>query len=174
MLDHLHTLIPPYAQDISANLTAIEADKTLSDQQKWGVMLACAHNIGVSSVLAVIESAARKILSPEAVRAAQSASAIMAMNTVYYRALHVMVNEEYRDLPSKLRMNILRNPGIDKLDFELFCVAVAAVNGCGACLDAHEKVLRDHGASDIMVQTALRIAAVMTAVSVVIRAEDVL
>ena len=84
-------------------------------------------------------------LSDAAQSAAKAAAAIMGMNNVYYRALHLMRNQEYRTLPARLRMNILANPGVDKTDFELWSLTVSAVNGCGLCLDAHEAELKKRG-----------------------------
>ena len=68
-------------------------------------------------------------------------------------------------MPARLRMNVIGNPGIDKLDFELISLAVSAVNGCGMCVLAHEKKLRQHEVSREAVQTAVRIAAVIHAVA---------
>ena len=48
-------------------------------------------------------------------------------------------------MPARLRMNVIGNPGIDKLDFELLSLAVSAVNGCGMCVTAHERKLREGG-----------------------------
>ena len=62
-------------------------------------------------------------------------------------------------------MNLLANPGVDKVDFELWSTAVSAVNGCGMCLDAHEAELKKHGVPNTAIQAALRIAAVVNAVS---------
>jgi lipoyl-dependent peroxiredoxin subunit D len=171
-IDALQSLIPAYGQDLSRNLTVLLSETVLNTQQKWGAFLASAHAIGVPQVVQNLEAAA--VLSPEAANAAKTASAIMAMNNVYYRALHLMENREYQTLRSGLRMNLLTNPGVDKLDFELWCFAVSAINGCAVCMDSHEKVLRDHGISDVQVQTALRIAATVNAISAVIRAENAL
>jgi len=44
-----------------------------------------------------------------------------------------------------LRMNAIGNPGVDRADFELWSLAVSAINGCGMCIDAHEKELRKAG-----------------------------
>lgn len=173
-IDALQSLIPAYGQDLSRNLTVLLAETHLSPQQKWGTFLASAYAVGVPQVVRNLEAAASGVLSPEAVNAAKTASAIMAMNNVYYRALHLMENREYQTLRSGLRMNLLTNPGVDKLDFELWSLAVSAVNGCAVCMDSHEKVLRDHGISDVQVQTALRIAATVNAVSAIIRAENAL
>lgn len=170
-LDALYAALPAYARDLTQNLTALADDSSLSDPQKWGAMLACAHAIGVPGVIRPLEAHVADILTPEAVTAAKAASAIMGLNNIYYRSLHLMRNKDYEALPSKLRMNILRNPGVDKIDFELWCVAVSAVNGCGLCLDSHEKALRDHGVGALQVQAALRIASVVHAISAVVRAE---
>ena len=110
-------------------------------------------------------------LSAEAKTAAKAAAAIMGMNNVYYRSLHLLTNGEYRTMPARLRMNVIANPGVDKLDFELWCTAVSAVNGCGMCLDSHEAELKKHGVPAAQIQTALRIAAVVNAASAVVRGE---
>ena len=65
-----------------------------------------------------------------------------------------------------LRMNAMANPGVDKMTFELASLAVSAINGCGACLDSHERTLRQHDVSAQGVQSALKIAAVLHAVAV--------
>ncbi len=168
-IDTLRDLIPAYAKDLSLNLSTLINETTLSDQQKWGALLACAYAVGVPEVVQNIEAAAP--LTPEAATAAKAAAAIMGMNNVYYRALHLMHNKEYETLRAGMRMNILANPGVDKVDFELWSLAVSAVNGCGLCMDSHEKVLRGHGVTNVQVQAALRIAATVNAISAVIRGE---
>ena len=171
-LDALRESLPDYAKDLSLNLSSLAGETVLNDQQKWGCFVACAYAVGVPSVVKAINRAAEAAgLSPEAANAAKAAAAIMGMNNVYYRALHLMHNQEYRTLPARLRMNVIANPGVDKNDFELWCTAVSAINGCGACLDSHEKVLRDHGVANTVVQAALRIGSVVNAVSRVAAAE---
>ena len=171
-LDALRDTLPAYAKDLSLNLSSLAGETVLTDQQKWGAFVASAHAVGVGPVVKNIEAAARAAgLSEEAITAAKAASAIMGMNNVYYRALHLMKNQEYRTLPAKLRMNILANPGVDKVDFELWSTAVSAINGCGMCLDAHEGELKKHGVSATSIQAALRIAATVNAVSRVVAAE---
>ncbi|KAK0339479.1 hypothetical protein LTR94_034363, partial [Friedmanniomyces endolithicus] len=91
----------------------------------------------------------------------------MAMNNVYYRFTHLAGNQEYRNMPAKLRMNVIGAPGIDKIDFELFSLAVSAMNGCGMCIDAHEDVLKKHGVKAEVIQGAVRLGAVLAAVATV-------
>jgi len=173
-LDALRDLIPSYAKDISLNLSSLSNETVLNDQQKWGCFLASAHAIGVAPVVKLIEAHAAAILTPEAMNAAKAAAAIMGMNNIYYRSLHLMKNHEYTTLPAKLRMNVIGNPGVDKLDFELWATAVSAINGCGACIDAHEGELRKHGFSNVQVQAALRIGAVVHAASRIVASETAL
>ena len=90
------------------------------------------------------------------------------MNNIYYRFTHLVSDAEYAKLPARLRMNVMANPGIDKIDFELCSIAVSAIKGCGMCVDSHEKTLRQHGVSLQTVQSAVRIASVLQAVAVTI------
>ena len=174
-IDALRDLIPSYAKDISLNLSSLANETLLNDQQKWGCFVACAHAVGTPSVVRQVEIAARAAgLSPEAADAARAAAAIMGMNNIYYRALHLMKNPEYATLPARLRMNIIANPGAPKVDFELWCTAVSAINGCGACLDAHEAELKKHGVANTQIQATLRIGAVVHAASKVIASAEAL
>lgn len=52
---------------------------------------------------------------------------------------------------------------MDKADFELWSLAVSAVNGCGMCMEAHERVLLQHGLTREQVQAAVRVAATVHA-----------
>jgi lipoyl-dependent peroxiredoxin subunit D len=170
-LETLRAAIPDFAKDIRLSLGSLASETILTDQQKWGTFLASALAGGVPEVIKTFAAEAETRLSPEAITAANAAASIMAMNNVYYRSLHLMKNGEYQTMRAGLRMNILANPGVDKIDFELWSLAVSAINGCGMCLDSHEKTLRQHEASAVMVQTALRIAAVVQAASAILRAE---
>ena len=171
-LETLRAALPAYAKDINLNLSSLAAETVLSDQQKWGAFLASAYAVGVPAVVKAVEAeAAAGGLSAEAANAAKAAAAIMGMNNVYYRALHLLHNQEYRTIPARLRMNIIANPGVEKIDFELWCTAVSAINGCGMCLDSHEAELKKHGVPAQQVQAALRIGAVVNAVSRVLEAE---
>jgi alkyl hydroperoxide reductase subunit D len=171
-LDALREQLPAYAKDLSLNLSSLANETVLTDQQKWGAFVASAHAVGQRTVVAAVEAnAVQAGLSAEALNAAKAAAAIMGMNNVYYRSLHLLSNPEYRTLPARLRMNVIANPGVDKADFELWCTAVSAINGCGTCLDSHETELRKHGMQAQQIQASLRIAAVVNAVSRVLQAE---
>ena len=171
-LDALRESLPAYAKDLSLNLSTLAGETLLTDQQKWGTFVASAHAVGVPAVVKALEAAAAEAgLSAEAKTGARAAAAIMGMNNVYYRSLHLMQNTEYRTLPARLRMNIIANPGVEKIDFELWSLAVSAINGCGMCLDAHEIELKKHAVPNTAIQAAMRIASVVNAVSRVIAGE---
>jgi len=159
--------LPDYAKDIRLNLNSLAGDQTLNDQRKYGLLLTTAHGSGYKPLVEAAEAECAPKLSPEAANAARAAAAVMAMNNVYYRFTHLASNKEYGTLPAKLRMNVIGSPGIDKADFELFCLAVSAQNGCGMCIDSHEKVLKGHGVPADVIQAAARIGAVMTAAATV-------
>lgn len=159
--------LPDYAKDLRLNVGSLLGDQTLGDQRKFGLLLSCAHGSGYKPLVDATEAEVAGKLSPEAANAARAAAAIMAMNNVYYRFVHLASNKEYGQLPAKLRMNVIGSPGIDKADFELFSLAVSAQNGCGMCIDSHEKVLRQHNVPTETIQAAARIAAVMKAVATI-------
>ncbi|HEY6455319.1 MAG TPA: carboxymuconolactone decarboxylase family protein, partial [Steroidobacteraceae bacterium] len=109
--------------------------------------------------------------APADLTAARAAAAVMGMNNVYYRFLHLVEDAAYQKMPARLRMNVLANPGIEKADFELLSLAVSAINGCGSCVASHERQLRQHGLSREAVQSAVRIAATVHAVARVLEFE---
>ena len=171
-IDALREALPAYAKDLGQNLATLAGETHLTDQQKWGCFLAVACADPQPTTVKAIEAAAHEAgLDEAAVTAAKASAAIMGMNNVYYRAMHLMKSAEYRTMPVRLRMNVISNPGVDKTDFELWSFAVSAMNGCGLCLDAHEAELKKRGFSNAAIQAALRIAAVVFAISRVLAAE---
>lgn len=171
-LQGLADSLPPYANDIALNLASVVAETILPAPQKWGCFVASAHAVATPKVVKAIEAAAAEAgLSTEARLAARGAAAIMAQNNVYFRALAIMRNQDYRSLRARLRMRIATHPNVPKDDFDLWCVAVSAIHGCPDCLDAHEGALKGRGVAPLAIQAALRIAAVVHAVSRVVAGE---
>jgi lipoyl-dependent peroxiredoxin subunit D len=173
-LDALIEAIPSYARDLKLNFSSVVRQQTdLNEQQAWGTVVASAVSSRNPELITAIVNEAATHLSPEALDAAKGAAAIMGMNNIFYRFLHLSSNEKYRTMRAGLRMNIIRSHGIDPLDFELWSMAVSAINGCGACVDAHEKVLREKGITEEKIIAAVRIASVIHAIAVVLDAERV-
>lgn len=171
-IENLKNRLPEYAKDIKLNLSSLANDETLNVQQLWGTFVASALAGRNAEVISAIESEAVQKISPEALNAARAAAAIMAMNNVYYKFAGMM--PEYQTLPAKLRMNVIANPGVDKADFELWSLAVSAINGCQFCVKSHEKQIRDHGLSSEQVQTAVRVASVVQAAAAILDGVDAL
>ena len=170
-LESLKQQLPEYAKDLKLNLSSLASETVLSEQQKAGAFVAsalAARNSAVSEAL-IAEFAPQ--LSPAALNAAKAAASIMAMNNIYYRFTHLASAPDYRTMPAKLRMNVIAKPGVDKADFELWSLAVSAINGCGLCIDSHEKVVREHGLTAEQVQAAVRIASVVHAVAATLDGE---
>lgn len=170
-LEDLKSRLPDYAKDMKLNLSSLARETVLDDQRKWGSFLASAHAIGEPATLAALTVEAEAHLSADAIKAAKTAATLMGMNNIYYRFVHLAKNDEYQTLPAKLRMNALANPGVDKADFELWSLAVSAINGCGLCIDSHEAELRKHGLTGVEIQAAVRIASTVNSVAAVMRAE---
>jgi lipoyl-dependent peroxiredoxin subunit D len=167
-LDTIRDSLPAYARDLQLNLGTVltpAGAPGLDERQIWAVALAAAlasRNPAFSRALGVL---AAQRLDAAHVTAAHAAAAIMGMNNVYYRFLHLVEDAEYAKLPARLRMSVVGNPGIAKADFELLSLAVSAINGCGSCVAAHERQLRAHGLEREAVQSAVRIAATVHAVA---------
>lgn len=170
-LETLKAALPDYAKDLKLNLGSLANETSLTDQQKWGTFLACTFAIGEPRTIHAIIGETEAKLTPEAVKAAKAAASIMGMNNVYYRFTHLVHNETYRTMPAKLRMQVIGAPGVEKGDFELWCMAVSAVNGCGMCMESHERVLREAGFSPEQIQASVRIGAVVNAVARTLAAE---
>lgn len=173
-MDELKQQIPDYARDLRINLGNVTRSEQLTGQQLWGTVLASALASRNEDVIHELGQMAMAELSPEATRAAKAAAAIMAMNNVYYRTLHLLEDGDYQRMPARLRMQVMANPGVDKADFELWSFAVSAVNGCGQCLTSHEATLRQEGVRPEAIQDALRIASVVHAVAATIEGERAL
>lgn len=168
-INDLKTRLPDHAKDLRLNLESVLSAggaPGLNDTQIRLLALSTAVASRYLPLTEAVEAWAAEGLDEAQRNGARAAAAIMAMNNIYYRFTHSVSEKEYGTMRASLRMNVMMNPGIDKMDFELCSLAVSAVNGCGLCMDSHEKTLRKHGVSAQAVQSAVRIAAVIHAVAV--------
>lgn len=174
-IEALRARLPDYAHDLGTNLALLVDDPALDPEARWGCFVASACAVGEPQTLRAIDAAATAAgLTAEANRAARKAAAMMAMTNVYFRAVHLMEGAAYQALPCRLRLNRLAHAGARGVTYDLSCVAVSAINGCGACLDSHEADLRGRGVEPTQIQAALRIAAVVSAVARTLAAEAAL
>lgn len=163
-IQQIREILPEYAKDQKLNISRVLEAPGLTKQQIWGTAVACAVAVRNPQLREAVYADARQHLSDEAFDAARGAAVVMGMNNVYYRFTHMISDEDYGKMPAQLRMNIIGKPGVDKVDFELWCLAVSTINACQMCIDSHAKVVRDGGVSKEGVQGAVRIAAVLAAV----------
>ena len=169
-LEALRDSLPDYARDLRLNLGTLATEPALTQQQRAGTFIACALASRNATVSRAILAEFGPQLSAEALGAAKGAAAIMGMNNIYYRFTH-LVGADYPNMPAKLRMNIIGKPGVDKVDFELWSLAVSAINGCGMCMESHDKVVKHGGLGGEQVQAAVRIASVVHAVAATLDGE---
>lgn len=171
--EELRSQLPGYAKDLRLNLESV-----LTESGAPGLTHRRIAMVAVASAIAARNPAltrttidwATGLLEPSELEGACAAAAIMGMTNIYYRFTHLVHDKEYAGMRAGLRMNVLANPGCDKVGFELASLAVSAINGCGMCMDSHEQVLRKHDLGAQAVQSAVRIAAVMHAVAVALEA----
>ncbi|MGG7099394.1 carboxymuconolactone decarboxylase family protein [Rhodococcus sp. 24CO] len=170
---NLKDSLPEYAKDLKLNLSSIARTTVLNEQQLWGTLLATAAATKSATTLKEIAAEAADNLSAEAYNAALGAAAIMGMNNVFYRTKGYL-DGKYDDLRAGLRMNIIGNPGVDKADFELWSLAVSAINGCNHCLEAHENTLRQEGVSREVIFEAIRAGSIVMGVAQAVEANEIL
>lgn len=165
-IDALKDMLPDFAKDIRLNLSAVikqDPNSGLSLNQVHGIALASAYATKNQTVIDAVVGETAATLTPEEINAARAAATVMAMNNVYYRFIHLAHDTELSQLPAGLRMNVIGAPGIDKVTFELYSLAVSAINGCGLCIESHSKAIQQHDISKVGVQHSVRIAAVLAA-----------
>jgi alkyl hydroperoxide reductase subunit D len=172
-LEEVRGLIPEPARDIKLNLQAVLAESSLSQAQRWGVAVASAVASRNPTLRRAIVASARREVEAAVIDDAVAAAALMGMNNVYYRFRHLVGKPAYGERPARLRMNRMVKPAGTQVDFELFSLAVSAINGCGTCLEAHERVVTAGGLTEDQVHDAVRIAATIHAAAVALDlAED--
>lgn len=165
-IDPIRQAMPDYAKDTKLNLGKIFSEDGapgLSEVQAAGTALASAYATKQPELIKAVAAQVAEHLSEADVTAAKAAATIMGMNNVYYRFVHLASDKEFGRMPANLRMNVIGNPGVEKVDFELMSLAVSAINGCGMCIDAHVSEVSKAGVNREGIQSAIRIASVLAA-----------
>ena len=165
-MESIFESIPDFAKDIKLNLQSVltkEGAPGLTEQQRIGVALACAYSVKNQDMIRGLKNEFNP--SSELDEAAKSAAAIMAMNNVYYRFVHLTDDKDFSKMPARLRMNVIGRPPVPKTDFELMSLAISSINGCGMCMNAHIHEVRKGEINNEGIQSVIRIAAVINAAS---------
>lgn len=156
---------PEYAKDAKLNYSKILNEATLEKKQLYAIILISSITTKEKSLIeaALIES--KEYLDEIYLEAIYGAYSIMSMNAIYYRFTHLATEFDYSSMPANLRMQFMSKHKISKTDFEMLCLAVAIIVGCGKCINAHEAVLREGNISNQVIQTVARIASVINSIA---------
>jgi alkyl hydroperoxide reductase subunit D len=169
-IDALRESLPDHARDLRMNLSSVLAESSLTEGQRWGVAVASAAASRRRDLLDAVVADARAAAGDAVVEDGLAASALMAMNNVFYRFRHMVGKDGYGQLPARLRMNRLAKPATTRVDLELFSLAASAIHGCEVCVKSHERAVLEGGLSEQNVHDAVRIAAVVHGVAVTLDA----
>lgn len=171
-IEKLREALPDAAKDTRLNLQSVFQTGTLTPEQLWGTAIAAAIATRNKEVASAIFADALGKVADNVIEDAKAAASLMAMNNVYYRFRHMVGKESYSTKPARLRMNWIGKPLGSKADFELFCLAVSAINGCEMCVRSHEEVVIKGGLSEDQVHDAVRVAATIQATAVSLEIAD--
>jgi alkyl hydroperoxide reductase subunit D len=163
-IENIKDKIGDYAKDVRINISNVLTEGGSPDltlKQIFGTALASAYATKNKDLVAAIIAEAGANLDEAEINGAKSAASIMGMNNIYYRFVHLVEDKEYSSMPAGLRMQVIANSGIDKVNFEIYSLAVSAINGCGMCMEAHVKTSEKHGVTKKGVQSAVKIASVI-------------
>ncbi len=167
LLETILNNLPEYAKDTKLNFSGIMNNHgLLTTPQFYGLVLASAIASRNKDLIVAIEDEVSNHIDEKVIVASKAAASIMAMNNIYYRFTDLIDNQEYRKMPPGLRMNVMRDTSVGKVDFELWSLAVSIINGCSLCINSHEKQLITHGVSKEVIQFIAKAAAIIHALAV--------
>ncbi len=169
-LERLAATDSKYIRDLKLNVSAVLNGKNISKKDAALLALSVVVNEKNDVLIQSFEALATKEGASEAELAEiHSCASLMSANNIFYRFKHYMDGTEYyQNTPAGLRMSIMMNPVIGKELFELTSLVVSAVNGCERCVTSHERSVKEHGATEARIYDAIRLAAVIKSLSVII------
>lgn len=159
-----------YLRDLKLNVAGVLKSKTLSAKEAALLALAVAVNEKNDVLIAAFEAMSTKNeANAEEIAEAHACASLLSLNNVFYRFRHYMKgNEYYNNTPAGVRMSIMMSPVLGKELFELMSIVVSALNGCEQCVTSHEHSIKALGTSEARIYDAVRLAAVIKSLCVVI------
>ncbi len=158
-----------YLKDIKVSLSSALQANTLQKKEAYLIALAVAVNEKHDTLKnAFTSKASEEGANEKELAEAIACASLLSANNVYYRFRHFMDEEFYNNAQAGIRMNIMASPVLGKELFELISTAISAVNGCEMCVRSHEKTLVAHGSSKQRIHDAVRLAAVVKSLSVIL------
>ena len=132
-VENLKNSLPEYAKDLKLNLSSLARTTVLNEQQLWGTLLARPRPPQSATVLREIAEEAADDAVGRGVQRRARRRVDHGHEQRRSTAPRASSDGEYDDqVRAGLRMNIIGNPGVEKADFELWSLAVSAINGCHA------------------------------------------
>jgi alkyl hydroperoxide reductase subunit D len=174
-LETILNSLPGYAKDIKLNLSSLTNNhQYITDEQFYGVVLASAFASKNQELITAANNTIANQLDHTMLNGVKAAASIMAMTNIYYRFTDLVNNENYIKMSAGLRMNIIREHGVNNVDFEMWCLAVSIINGCSMCVSSHEKQLvKQHNISPEAIQLIAKISAVIHALARTIETSNI-
>jgi alkyl hydroperoxide reductase subunit D len=158
-----------YLKDIKVSLsTAINATSLIKKEAYFIALSIAANEKNETLKNAFIAKALEEGANEKEIAEVIACTSLMNANNVYYRFRHFMHDEFYDNAQAGIRMGIMASPVLGKEFFELLSTAVSAVNGCQMCVTSHEKALLGHGTTKQRIHDAVRLAAVIKSIAVII------
>lgn len=169
-LERLSAVDSKYLRDLKLNVAAVMKSKNLTPKEANLLALAVAANEKNDVLITAFEGlCAKEGANAEEMAEAHACASLLSLNNVFYRFRHYMHgNEYYNNTPAGIRMSIMMNPVLGKEFFELMSIVVSALNGCEQCVTSHEHSVKALGTSEARIYDAIRLAAVIKSLSVVI------
>ncbi|MBO0720719.1 MAG: carboxymuconolactone decarboxylase family protein [Blastocatellia bacterium] len=171
-IERLRERLPEPAKDIRLNLQSIFQSSVLTQEQIWGTAVASVLASRNKMLAQAVLNDMRGKVDAKVIEDAMAAAALMGMNNVYYRFRHMVGKESYSSKPARLRMNWIARPQSSKVDFELFCLAASAINGCESCIRSHEEAVVNGEITEDQVNDVIRIAATINGAAVALEMAD--
>lgn len=155
-----------YERDLKMNWKSF-GKSALSERELILTGISLAANNGNSEMQRFLtEQAVALEIPQEEIADAIAAAGLLSANNVLYRFRHFMNDENYNNMPARLRMQAMMNPAVGKELFELMSLAISAVNGCEMCVTSHEHSLRELGVSREKIWDAIRFASLFESISI--------
>lgn len=165
--------LPEHSEDLSVTLLRLFTQSKLTAPRLWGTAIACAAATRAPALIAAIERGAVAAgISAEVIDDARAAASLTSMNNIYYRFRHFMRDEEINKIAPRFHQQRLARPKGEKLDLELYGVAVSTIHGCELCVRMHAESVLKGGLSKEELAESVRIAATLHATAVALPQRD--
>ncbi|MBS1589147.1 MAG: carboxymuconolactone decarboxylase family protein [Bacteroidetes bacterium] len=157
-------------RDLKLNVSSVLGSGNMNRKETSLLALSVAVNQKHDLLMKTFEALAKNEgASENEIAETHACTAVMNVNNIFYRFRHYMSGiDYYQNQPAGLRMSIMMNPVLGKEFFELMSLVVSAVNGCERCVTSHESSVKQHGATEARIYDAIRLAAVIKSLCVLV------